>query len=133
MAKITIRRNFKFADMKLTPGRETMREVGNHLVERTVRRTKSGRDEDGRPFVPYQSGRPGPVDLHDTGQMLDEDYGIGHLTENEVGLGMATSRSAVIAEDHERGHGNLPVRRFLGIPLSWVREVKVIIMRRLRL
>jgi hypothetical protein len=133
MARIKIRRNFAFKDIKLTPGRDTMREVGMHLVERTVRRTKSGRDEDGRAFAPYQSGRPGPVDLHDTGQMLDEDYGIGMLTENRVGLGMATARSADIAEKHEQGHGNLPVRRFLGIPQSWVREVKQIIMRRLRL
>ncbi len=130
---IKVSRNFRFSDIKLTPGRAAMEDAGDFLVKRIVRRTQSGRDEDNRKFAGYP-GRPHTtVDLTDTGQMLEQDLQPVVVTETRVGIGFTTYRSANIADHHLEGHGRLPVRRFLGIPSSWVREVTTMIARALKL
>ena len=51
------------------------------------------------------------------------DFGVVQVSRNGLKLGFRTNRSATLAEYHETGAGRLPVRRFLGVPKSWIAEL----------
>lgn len=125
--RIRIRRNFRFKDIKTSPGRYAMQQVGTILAARTVARTRRGLDENNQSFAPYADGSS-PVTLLDTGQML-RDYGPVEVTDKRVVLGFRTSRSEEIAVYHDRGTRRMPARPFLGVPRAWVQEARNILNR----
>ena len=120
---IRVRRNFNFADIKLTPGESAMRRVGKTLRDQTVERTRRGLDEEGKAFAPSahpDSGQGGQsVDLQGSGEML-RDYDVVAATDHSVGLGFTSERSATIAALHDAGTRNMPARKFVGVPIGWV-------------
>lgn len=136
-----IRRNFRFADIKgklASPA--TMRTVGLNIAVHIVRRTMSGIDEQGRRFVPYAKSTKrrklsygsGAVDLFESGDMLN-DIGVTKVTAKSVRVGFSSKEMEQRARHHEEGHGNLPVRRFMGVSHAWVLEAVKTIQRGLRL
>jgi hypothetical protein len=147
MARIKVSRNFKVEDLvrDLQPTESELRREGEALVDRVKQRTLSGRDENNRAFEPYapatvaghgqRRGRGGRfvsktlVTLKDTGEMLD-DLQVVKVTRKGFGLGFRTKRSEKLAEYHESGAGDLPVRKFLGIPNAWVDEMMAKLQRR---
>ena len=140
MARFTVRRNFKFADIlkDVSPTEAYMRKLGEQLAVRIENRTLAGLDEDGKPFAPYSPeyqarkkyGRS-TVDLHLASEMF-KDFGVVSATSKRVALGFRTERSERLAAYHEAGAGHLPVRKFLGVPAAWVRELLGPLGRRLR-
>lgn len=76
---VTVTRNFgPLTDLALVT-REDWRAVGHDQRERIIRRTKAGKDVDGRPFQPYspsysqqlsKEGLSTQVDLEVSGRML---------------------------------------------------------------
>lgn len=131
MGGIRLRRNFSFEKALVPPGKAAMRQAGLEVRDRIVTRTQSGLDENRRKFTPYPHSKA-TVDLTDTGQMLEQDFQPVEVTDRSVGLGFRTVRSEQIADAHINGKGRLPPRRFLGVPQSWLRDIKTILIRRWR-
>jgi hypothetical protein len=135
MSKFKVTRNFRFADIlkDVEPTESDMRRAGEDLADQIRERTTQGLDEDRRKFAPYaastlarsakRSNTRGPiVDLSDTGQMM-ADLGVVRASRKGFGLGFRTRRSEKLADFHTSGAGRLPVRRFLGIPQSWINDL----------
>jgi hypothetical protein len=135
MARVRVRSNFKFADItKQAATASTMREEGERLAVEIENRTLSGVDEDRRKFAPYspeyqrrEKFGSSTVDLHRTGRMFS-DFGVVKANRNGFSLGFRTSKSDQIASYHDEGTKNMPQRKFIGVPASWVTAL----LRRIR-
>src|SRR5688572_13612575 len=102
-----------------------MQKTGTDLRNRIVARTLSGRDEDNRRFTPYSPmyrriKGSSLVNLRLSGRMHD-DLTVLRASRTGFLIGYRSQRSEQIALDHESGKGRLPVRRHLGVPITWVR------------
>lgn len=134
------RTTFRFTDIRFaTP--DTMREIGNRVSVAIVNRTMSGKDEDGKRFVPYSKayrkrkptyGGGDVVDLHLSGDML-ADIGPTEVTDRRVRVGFTDPDLKERASYHEDGRGHMPVRRFMGITSRMVREIVQYLRERMRL
>jgi hypothetical protein len=104
---------------------QQMFEAGRWLAVKLIRRTQDGYDEQNRKFKPYSPGYAkwknvprSAVDLTLSGDMLN-DFDVLWASRTRVRIGFSSARMSQRAlENEQRG------RFFLGIPDSWLREIK---------
>ena len=132
--QFNVKRNFKFVDLiKMDNPQTVMREAGERLAVQLENRTLSGRDENNRAFKRYSPeyqrrakfGRS-TVDLHGAPtSAMWSDFGVVRAHRTGFALGFRSDKSALKAIWHEGGTTRgLPVRKFLGVPESWITSLK---------
>lgn len=132
MAKVRLTRNFSFADMLVRPDAAEMRQMGTDLRDRIEDRTLRGEDENGQPFKPYKGGSyKGKIvpNLHDSGRMF-QDFQVIEAEPGKMTLGFVTRQSEDVARYHMEGTGSLWPRRFLGVPETWIEDIRRWFLRR---
>jgi hypothetical protein len=128
MARVTLkgqRVNFKGMLGTSAEKRSDLRAAGVEIAVKLQNRTQGGLDEGNRRFTPYSAGyakqkgvSPNRVDLYRTGQMLNS-LDVLDVTASSVVVGFTSPEMAERAEmNQQRG------RRFLGIPMTWLEDLK---------
>lgn len=135
MARVRIRRNFKFVDLldDIAPTERDMRKAGEQLAVKIENRTLRGLDENNREFIELAEPKYGSTraDLHDTGKMF-EDFGVVEASRKRFVLGFRSKRAEQIAGFHQHGTSKMPARPFLGVPRRWVTDIFRALIRRRR-
>jgi len=93
-------------------------QAGEQLKTIIVKRTESGRDQDGRRFQGYSQAYADlkgktTVDLEDTNKML-QSISSKVVSRNRAQIFFRSSREATKGLFHQKGMGNLPERKFFG-------------------
>lgn len=104
---------------------DDLERAGQLIARRVIERTQGGVDEDRRRFTPYTPAyakrkgcAPSDVDLTLSGDMLG-NFGVLWTGRNRVRVGFSSD-----AMRQRAGYNEARGRRFLGVPESWIREVR---------
>lgn len=116
------------AAAKSVPGKVAMKKLGERIADHIRKRTRSGRDERGRPFKPYSAAyakRKGSakVDLTLSGDMLDDIQPL-NVTDKSVRVGNKSDKLADRAAYNEKRDSptSKSARHFMGVTKAELRK-----------